>query len=777
MMPKVIKVKNEFEGHFYDEYIVVEGEGLYAWEAGTELKLVGKGKARIDGRERVTGQARFTSDIQLPGMLYGKILRSPLPHGKIKTIETQRAEGVPGVRAVLTYQNIPPLPFFEGQTFIFDPTLRYVGDEIACVIAEEEEICADAIEKIAVEYEPLPFVLDAEEALRPDAPRLHPGGNLWRGGPDLYERGSLETGFREAEVIVEEVFKTQTALHNCLETHGSVALWEGDRLTLWDSTQNIFGVRSQAAALLNLPLDKVRVIKKYMGGGFGSKNSMGKYTILAAIGARRTGRAVKILLDRQEENLAAGNRPASTQYLKAGAKRDGALTALHLRAYTAAGAFGLGAPAVGGPVRQLYACPNVKTEQYLVFTNTGPLSAFRGPGYVEGTFALESIMDELAERLGMDPLSLRLKNYTDLNPMTGKPYSTKGLREAYTAGAQKIRWEDHPPEGQGNKRRGRGMASQVWGGSGGPPAYALVKINPDGSVTVISGTQDLGTGTKTVLAQIAAEELGLEMEKVSVELGDTQMAPYAPLSAGSMTLPSVGPAVRVAAHDARRQLLEVAAQVLEIPRDSLNIQEGLLRSPALQKPVPIQDLLSNVRNFMIIGQGARQPNPEKVHVNTFGAQFVELEVDTQTGEVKIRKVVAVHDSGRVINPLTLASQITGGVLQGLGFALTERRFIDRRTGIVVNSNLEDYKIPTCLDVPAVEQEMVDRPDLQANNLGSKGVGEPPIIPTAAAVANALADALKVRIKELPITREKVLEALGHRRDSEARQVEKETPHA
>jgi xanthine dehydrogenase YagR molybdenum-binding subunit len=514
-----------------------------------------------------------------------------------------------------------------------------------------------------------------------------------------------------------------------------------------------------------------------MGGGFGSKNFMGKYSILAAIGARRTGRPVKILLDRQEENLAAGNRPASTQYLKAGARRDGTLTALHLRSYSAAGAYALGAPAVGGPVRQLYACPHVKTEQYLVFTNSGPLSAFRGPGYVEGTFALESVMDEMAKKLGMDPLSLRLKNYTDLNQTTGKPYSTKGLREAYTRGSQKIRWEDRAPEGQGNKRRGRGMASQVWGGSGGPPAYALVKINPDGSATVISGTQDLGTGTKTVLAQIAAEELGFGMEKVSVELGDTQMAPYAPISAGSMTLPSVGPAVRVAAHDARRQLLDVSAQVLEVPRDSLNILEGFLRSPALQKPVAIQDVLSNLRNFMIIGQGARQPNPETVNVNTFGAQFVDLEVDADTGEVTIRKIVAVHDSGRVINPLTLSSQITGGVLQGLGFALSERRFIDRRAGIVINNNLEDYKVPTCLDVPPMEQEMIDRPDPRANNLGSKGVGEPPIIPTAAAVANALADALKVRIKELPITREKVLEALGHRTDSGVRQGQKENPHA
>jgi CO/xanthine dehydrogenase Mo-binding subunit len=754
-MSRVIKTKTEFEGRIHEELVVVEGEGLPAWEPGA-LKFVGQRKTRVDGAERVSGRALFTADVRLPGMAYGKILRSPHPHARIRSIDTKQAEGIPGVRMILTYKNIPRLPFFGGQTLVLDEHVRYAGEEVACVIGDEEEVCIDALEKIAVEYDVLPFVLDPEQALLPDAPKVQPGGNLWRGTPDVYERGNVEQGLAEADVVVEDIFKTQTALHNCLETHGSVVLWQGDQVTIWDSTQHIFGVRAQFAQLFNLPLNKVRVIKNYMGGGFGSKNNLGRYTALAALGARLTARPVKIMLDRLEENLTAGNRPASIQVLRVGAKKDGTLTAIALRSVSAAGAYVLIPPAVGGPARQLYTCPHVKTEQYTVLTHTGPMSAFRGPGYVEGTFALESILDELAQKLGMDPLDVRLKNYSANNQITGQPYTTKGLKEAYERGAALIGWKGRQKEGKGTLRRGFGMASQIWGGSGGPPAYALVKINPDGTATVISGTQDLGTGTRTALTQIAAEELRLPMEKISVEIGDTQLAPYAPISAGSMTLASVGPAVRFAAHDARQQLLDVAAQALQVPRDSLEMQDGLLHSPALSSPVVLSDVLSDVRNFMVIGKGGRSPNPEGLHVNTFGAQFVHLAVDTETGEVRIEKIAAVHDSGRVVNPLTLSSQIEGGVLLGMGFGLLEQRIVDRNTGVVVNGNLEDYKVATIQDVPEMVQEMVDRPDPQANNVGAKGVGEPPVIPTPAALANALADALQVRIRELPITKDKIL---------------------
>ncbi len=451
-MPKVIKTKTEFEGHIFEEYVVVEGEGLSPWEANADLRFVGQRTPRIDGAERVTGKALYTFDVQLPGMLYGKILRSPHPHARIKKIDTRRAERLPGVRAVLSHKNTEKIPFRQGQTFIFDEIVRYVGDEVACVIADDEELCQDALELIEVEYKALPFVTDPEEALKPEAPKVRPDGNLLNGAPEIYERGNLEQGLAQAEVIVDGTFKTQCALHNCLEAHGSVALWEGDSLTIWDSTQHIFGVRAMAAQLLGLPLHKVRVIKKYMGGGFGSKNGLGKYTIIAALGAKLTNRPVKIMLDRHEENLAAGNRPSSTQYLQIGAKRDGTLTALALKAIVGAGAYCTWPPSVGGPARQLYRCPHLKTEQYTVLTNTGPLSAFRAPGYVEGTFALESLMDELAQELGMDPLELRLKNYAEHDQTTGRPYSTKGLRECYERGAKLFGWNLSPapsPKGGG----------------------------------------------------------------------------------------------------------------------------------------------------------------------------------------------------------------------------------------------------------------------------------------------------------------------------------------
>jgi xanthine dehydrogenase YagR molybdenum-binding subunit len=401
----------------------------------------------------------------------------------------------------------------------------------------------------------------------------------------------------------------------------------------------------------------------------------------------------------------------------------------------------------------------VKTEQYTVFTHTGPMSAFRAPGYVEGTFAFESLMDELAKRLGMDPLEIRLKNYAEVDQVTGRPYSAKGLRDAYQRGADLIGWHGRSKGERSPKRRGFGMASQIWGGSGGPPAYALIKLNSDGTAAILSGTQDIGTGTKTVLAQIAAEELGFQPEKISVEIGDTQTGPYAPISAGSMTLASVGPAVRVAAHDARQQLLDVASQVLDVPKESLSVQDSVLTSSSLKEPVAVEAVLSKLEDFMIIGRGSRSPNPEDVNLNTFGVQFAEVEVDRELGEVRVKKIVAIHDSGRVANPLTISSQIEGGVLQGLGFGLTEQRIVDRRTGAVLNGDLENYKVPTQSDAPEIMSEMIDRPDVHVNNLGSKGIGEPPIIPTSPAVANAIADAIGIRFKELPITRDKLLEAI------------------
>ena len=664
---------------------------------------------------------------------------------------------------MLHYANAPKIPWRMGLTSLFDQTLRYAGEEVACVIADDEEISEDALELIDVEYEVLPFVLDPAKALEPSAPKVHESGNLFHNEPEIYERGDIQKGFSSADVIVEGTFRTQTALHNCMETHGSVAMWEGDSLTIWDSTQHIYGVRDALAQALGLPKNRVRVIKQYMGGGFGSKNSAGKYAVMAALAAKVTRRPVRVVLDRHEENIAAGNRPASIQTLKIGARTDGTLTAIYHKSVVNLGAYATWAGGTTGPSRRLYQCPHIKTEDVSVFTNLGPYSAFRAPGYVEGTFALESILDELAKKLTLDPLELRLRNYAETDPATGWPYTTKGLKQAYHRGAQLMEWEKRSTIKQARSTRtqkvGFGMASQIWGGSGGPPAYALVKINPDGTAVVITGTQDIGTGTKTALAQVAAEALHFPISLVRVELGDTQLGVYSPLSAGSMTLASVGPAVRMASEDARKQLLDVGAQTLEVPLEALEINQGEFLNQRTGERTPIKAIFSKLQNFMIIGRGARGPNPEKKSVNTFGAQFAQVEVDTETGKITVQKIVAVHESGRVINPLAISSQLEGGIIQGLGFALTEQRIVDERFGLVLNGNLEMYKLPTAQDVPEILAEMINLPDPEVNNLGVKGVGEPPIIPTAAAIANAVADALGKRIYGLPLTPDRVLKAL------------------
>ena len=519
-------------------------------------------------------------------------------------------------------------------------------------------------------------------------------------------------------------------------------------------------MRAALANAFDLPLKNVRVIKNYIGGGFGSKIGPGRFGIIAALMAKKTGRPVKIMLNRHEENLAAGNRPPSKIHVRLGAKRDGELTAIELRAITAVGAQG-DAPPVAGPAKELYRCSNVKTTEQGILTNTGPSSAFRAPGYVEGTFALESAMDELADRLGIDPVEIRLKNYAEMQQVRGLPYSSKDLNASYKIGAEKIGWNhrDSLPR-TGSKRRGIGMASQIWGGGGTPPSYAIMRMNADGTFDVLTGTQDIGTGTKTVMAQIAAEEIGVAMDRVHVVVGDTLAGPYGILSAGSLTVPSVGPPVRMAAKKVREQILDIAAGLIGVDEEALRIREGVVSAAdGSNHSITVDEVAEKVGDYMLIGKGVRGPNPDKHIVNTFGAHFAEVEVDLATGAVDVIKIVAVHEFGRVLNPLTLSSQIEGGVIQGLGFGLTEGRILDRNTGKMVNANLTDYKIPTALDIPDIEFEAVDQVDPIATSIGSKGAGEPPIIPPAAAIANAVFNATGLRIYDLPITPDKILNAV------------------
>ncbi|MDQ5850723.1 MAG: xanthine dehydrogenase family protein molybdopterin-binding subunit [Chloroflexota bacterium] len=761
-MPRLIKSEVNVEGRVSVEYAVVDGPELPPWGENEELAIVGQPTPRIDGAARVSGEARFTYDVQLPGMLWARVLRSPHPHARVVRIDTSAAEALPGVVEVMTSENLPDIQVRRAPLLANEP--RFRGDLIAVVAATDPTLAGDVLDLIEVEYEELPFVTDYEAALAPGAPPVHSDGNMFGDKPKIDERGDVEAGLAEADAVVEVTVRTPAAVHSPMETHGCVAHWEADQLTLYESTQHVYGVRSFAAGKLDLPLSKVRAVGTYMGGGFGAKFPGAAHTIIASELARRARRPVHLMYDREGESLETGFRGATVQNIRMGARRDGTLTAIDFHVVSELGSHAAWVPLVTGPAKMMYACPNVRTETIGAYTNIGPMAAFRAPGFVEGTVGLEAAMDALAAKLGMDPLEFRRRNIPTYDQSGDKPFSSFPVEECYRRGAEAIGWSSRREsrdgaQGQnGRFRRGIGMASQIWWGGGGPPAYAEMRLNSDGTATVMTGIQDLGTGARTIMAQVAAEELGLPIEDVTVAIGDTWAGPFGPGSGGSITTGSMTPAVRQAAHELRGEVCSLVAQIEDIPEREIEVRGGIVYRQ--DEPITsIRDLLDNFGDIMLTGKGSRGPNDDDVSVVTSGAQFAEVEVDTVTGRVRVIKVVAAHDCGRIMNPRTFTSQIEGGVIQSLGLALVEERIIDHRAGVVMNPNLEWYKVPTSADVPEIVNLLIDIPDVRANSTGAKGAGEPPIIPTAAAIANAVADALGVRIDELPITPARVLEAL------------------
>jgi CO/xanthine dehydrogenase Mo-binding subunit len=680
-------------------------------------------------------------------MLHAAVLRSPHPHARVASIDLTPALALPGVRAAVGPDEVPGL----------DPEAGYVGAPVAVVAAETEDQARRALEAVVVEWALLDAVVDPEQAVERGV--LH-------GEPNRYERGDFDRALAEADVVIESTYRTQTVVHNSLETHQSVCQWVGDMLEVYTSTQYIWGVRNEVARELGIPADKVRVVCEYMGGGFGAKNSAGEYTFAAAVLAQKTGRPVRCALTRREENVAAGNRNATIQKLTIGARSDGTIVALGGEFVNATG-WGGWVTGTDGPMRMLYDCESVRTVVYGAKTNTPPMKAFRAPGFVEGTFGLECLVDELAAKLNLDPLDLRRRNYASSND--GTPFSSKNLMECYEL-AQK-HWDrrhDVRARSDSTWKRGVGMASQIWYGGGGPPSYAWTRVGSDGRIAVVTATQDIGTGTRTALAQIAAEELGVPLDRVEVTLGDTARGPYSTLSAGSSTTPSVGPAVRAATADAKRQILEIAAQRFDREERVLDIRDGQIVSADGNLSVDLSEFLSILESAQILGKGARGPNPTGMSVLTFGVQVAEVAVDVETGEVRVERVAAVHDVGRIINPLGAASQVEGGIIQGIGHTLSEHRLFDDESGRVLTTTLDAYRMPTIADVPEIVSEFVDKPDAHLTNLGSKGLGEPPIVPTSAAIANAIRDATGADVHELPISREEMLRALKEARDRERR---------
>jgi CO/xanthine dehydrogenase Mo-binding subunit len=740
---RLIRTEKEVEGRYSEQWIVVEEDTLDQWPEGPG-EVVGRPAQRLDGLQRARGEARYTADIQLPGMLHAAVLRSPHARARVKSLDLEAARGAAGVRAV-----IGPL----------NEEIGYQGQPVAAVAAETLALARAALGLIQVEWEEREPLLDPDDAVR--------RGELI--GRRTGQRGDVERGFAEADVVVEAEYRTQTVLHNSMETHQSVCEWEGDdRLNVYISTQYIWGVRKSVAEHYGLPGDHVRVVCRFMGGGFGSKNGPGDYTFIAADLARETGRPVKCALTRSEESLDSGNRNATVQRLRAGARSDGTLTALEGEFVNATGWDGW-LSSTGGPMEMLYGCENVRIAEYGAKLNTGPMKAFRAPGFVEGTFGLECLIDELAAKLDLDPLEFRRRNHSDHDAVDGRPFSSKNLLECYRrAEPHWQRRDEVRGRSEGPWKRGAGLASQIWYGGGGPPSYAWVRIGADARAVVITAMQDIGTGTATAMAQIAAEELGLPLDRVDVSLGDSARGPYSVESAGSSTLPSMGPAVRAAAADAARQLIEIAAQRFDVDESVLSLRGGTVVS-ADGDSWPLDEITGLLENAQILGKGSRGPNPTGMRVLTFGVQVAEVAVDVETGEVRVERIAAIHDVGRVINPLGASSQVEGGIIQGLGHTLSEERLLDPRTGAVLTPTLDAYKLPTIADVPEIVTELIDVPDEHLTNLGSKGLGEPPIVPTSAAIANAIRDATGADVRSLPITREEMLRAL---RDARERRPER-----
>lgn len=743
--------KVEVEGRERTTIVELPSLALAPWDAAADLTVVGRSTPRVDALEKVSGHARFTVDLRRPGMLHAAILRAPVASGRVVRLDAAPAMALPGVRGTLTLRDVSGITVDGVQ--LFDQVIHYAGQPLLALCADSDDLARRALRAILLEVEPAEHAVTASQALADGAPRVHAAGNTSRNSPRVYTRGDVEAGLRGADVAITREYRTPVALHTALEPHGAVAEWSGDHVTVWESTQGIFNTRADLAAALRVPLSRIRVITDYMGGGFGAKNGASHATYIAALLASRLQRPVRCVLDREAEQTDAGNRPATIQRVTIGAMRDGTLVAIDLDATIALGIGGWQA----GPARiyrELYRCPNVRTAETFVFTNMGAMASFRAPGHVEGAFGLESAMDAVARTLDLDPLEVRRRNYAERDQDKDRPYSAKNLDRCYAEGSERFGWHEKRTAKRvtgGRVRRGIGMASLTWGAGGGPPAYASVRLNADGSADVLTGTQDLGTGSRTVLAQIAAEQLGARIQEVRTILGDTERLPYAPNSWGSITTASVGPAVRVAAEEARRLLLDAAANFLDATPGDLSTRDGVVHLNGSDRTLTFREVCERLGNVMIMGHGSRGPNPDRVAMSAFGAQFAEVEVDIETGRVRVLQVVAAHDSGRIINPTLAESQLEGGIIQGLGYALFEERVVDERRGLALNPTMHDYKIPTIADVPKIDAFFVGGPDAAANHTGAKGLAEPPIIGIAAAVANAVTDALGVEVSQIPLT--------------------------
>jgi xanthine dehydrogenase molybdenum-binding subunit len=749
------------------------------------MAVVGKPVTRVDTLGKVTGGARYAGDLILPGMLHAKIKRSTVAHARIKRIDSAKALALPGVKAALTQENVPrvlhygsPHPRSASVTkdqYILDHKVRYWGEGVAAVAAISEEVAEEALDLIEVDYEVLSPAFTVEEALRPGAALIHEtglGGNLVM-EPVVVSRGDTRGGFADADLIIEGEFELGRPTPAYMEPNACVCQWDGTgKLTVWMSTQTPFMVRGILAEVLGLPLHNVRVLVDHMGGGFGAKQDLFQNEFLCVLLAKETKRPVRMELTREETFLSGRSRHPGHVWLKQGFKKDGTITARQARVTFNSGAYGSHGPGVTNvgtaALTSLYRCENVHLEGRCVYTNTPIAGAFRGYGVVQTYYALDIQLDEAAERLGLDPGELKLRNAVregDIAP-SGHPLAGHGLEDCIRRGMEETKWLEQrrrPREGSGAIRYGWGMGCEMHGSSAYPgikeQANAIVKMNEDGTVTLLTGTTGLGTGAHTALAQIVAEELGMPFESVAVVHGDTDVVPWDIGAFASHTTFMAGKAAQMAATELKKQLLECAGDRLEAAAGDLEIVDGIISV----KGVPNYRL--SVREAIAPRRGVPAAHlvatatyaPTKAY--SFAAHFVKVRVDTQTGQIEVVKVVPVHEIGRIIHPIAAAGQIEGGIQQGIGHALTEDYVIDLKDGRSLNPSFVDYKMPLAMDMPPIETIILETAPSAGGPFGAKGVGEDPIIAIGPAIANAVYDAIGVRFHHYPITPEQVVEAL------------------
>lgn len=711
-----------------------DGASAPLWGPNDQHRILNKRIPRVDGPLKTTGSAIYTYDVRLPRMLFGRILRSPFARARVKSLDLSRALKIPGVGAAVARVNAG------GE-------VRFEGDPVAAVAATTAEIADDAIHAIDVQYEPLPFVVTMDDAVKPGAAQVFAhdpeARNNRRGGGQRGDPAKTEEALKSADFVVDAEYRTPTLHHSSLETHAVVVDFRGgDSATVYCSTQGTFTIPRDAAEALDLPESNVVGIVHHMGGGFGAKFGIGAEGQLACKLARQANVPVKMALTRKDEFLMAGNGGSSWQKFRAGVNKDGTVVAIHATQYPCGGIGG--GNLAGQPY--IYHFPTAFSQTTSIHTNVDAARALRAPGHPPACFAMESLMDELADKIGMDPLEFRIKTLTSRNP------SDEHLRQLQR-GAKEIGWDQRSKVAgawPGTLKRGYGCAIGVWGGGGHPECVVTVEVARDGAVTASVGSQDLGTGTRTYIAAIVAEELGLTVADVKPNIGDSRLG-NANASGGSSTAPSLAPAVKVAAFNARQQIAAHVAPLLGTADKDVVFADRQVSGNGKSLNWPQACAALPAGGISVRGEW----RPGLSSTGTHGACFAQVQVDVETGHVQVLRMVSVQDCGLPLNRLAVESQINGGMIQGVGMALSEGRVMDAELGVMVNSSFMDYKIPGCLEIPQT-LPLIDDEDTRAMVIG---VGEPPSVPPAAAIANAVFNACGVRVRDLPITPDKILMGL------------------